>query len=140
MWKLTQKDFRKFHITYGYSVLVIFFFPLFMALFIYKPSYVLGYGGGYSLVYIILGYPILLVIYFILHAYVNLLKSKFRYSFVILFYILTVFGMLYLYLKWFYNFSIDGKEIANTTVWCSIILFIGYLNLDDQAVTSNSKI
>lgn len=131
MWKLTESEFRKFHLAYLYAVLILIIVPLFIHILVDKSLSTLIHGGGYGILFMLLGYPLILGVYLILHAFVHWLKMKFSKGIGVIIYLLAVFGIVYLYVSFFYNFSMEGEEIAYTTTYFSIILFIGYLNFTE---------
>ena len=130
MWKLTKTELIKFHTAYLYFVL-LFTLSVFIHILINISINNIVYRGVYGILFMLLGYPLILGIYFILHAFVHWLKMKFSKGIGVIIYLLAVFGIVYLYVSFFYNFSMEGEEIAYTTTYFSIILFIGYLNFTE---------
>ena len=115
MWKLDKKDFRKFHKVYFYLIL-LFVLSIFMHLIANASINNLTFRGGYTMVYSILAYPIILILYYLInltHVFVS--------------YIMILFVLAYFFVKTVYGSSFDGENISNTTVYFSIMLFIGYV-------------
>lgn len=133
MWKLDKLDFRKINTVYVYSLLVLFLIPFFMHILRDTSLNIIIYGLGYGLFYAVIGYPLLILIYVLTSTYCRMLKSRMNTGLAGIFYILSMFGLVYLYVRYFYDFSIERGEIAQATVYCSIVLFLGYLNFDRKS-------
>lgn len=127
MWKLTKKDWRNFHSAYTYLVL-LFLLSIFMHLINSPSMNNLIFRGGYSLLFLVISYPILLIVFYIQFIYYNFLLMRFRKNNVLLILVLSLFTCVYLFVKIAHGSSFDQEDITSTSVFCSIILFIGYLN------------